>query len=190
MVDVTATGARIDALLDSLAALDEQAGATADELVHALSELYGEALARLVGMLDEATVRRLTGDDLLAGVLVLHDLHPDDLLTRVTAALDAVRPALGAHAGGVELLGLREEPDGAVVGLRLAGSCDGCPSSRITVQHAIERAVFAAAPEVVRLDVEGVAEPTPATSGLLQIQPLRRYAADGSDCPAVAGATP
>lgn len=188
MTDVAAAGRRIEALLDAVTALDSRVGETAADLVRAVTELYGAALGRVVDLLDEGTVRRLAADELLAALLVLHDLHPDDLATRVSAALEAVRPALGAHAGGVELLGFEEAEDGVVVRLRLAGSCHGCPSSLITVRDAIERAITKAAPEVSRLDVEGIEQP--AEPALLQIEPLRGYAADGSECPAVVGATP
>jgi Fe-S cluster biogenesis protein NfuA len=185
MTDTAAAGREVEALLDRLGAADPRAAAMAEDLVRALTELYGSALARIVEIVDDTTVRRLAGDDLIGGLLVLHDLHPDDLITRVSGALDAVRPGLGAHAGDVELMGIDAAPDGVVVRLRLAGSCHGCPSSTVTVRDAIERAVRAAAPEVARLDVEGATR-EPA---LLQIQPLPTYAADGSDCPAVAAAT-
>jgi Fe-S cluster biogenesis protein NfuA/nitrite reductase/ring-hydroxylating ferredoxin subunit len=87
----------------------------------------------------------------------------------VVEALDQVRPYLGSHAGGVELLGV--DTDG-VVHLRLEGSCDGCPSSTMTVKLAIERAIEEAAPEVTAVEVENLTrEKEPQ---LLQIQPLRR----------------
>ena len=71
----------------------------------------------------------------------------------MTEALDQVRPYLGSHAGGVELLGV----DAAgVVHLRLEGSCDGCPSSVQTVKLAIERAIEEAAPEVAGVEVENL----------------------------------
>ena len=68
------------------------------------------------------------------------------------AALESVRPFLGAHGGDVELLGL----DGAIgaVHLRLLGSCDGCPSSAVTLRTAVESAIAEAAPEIVIIDVE------------------------------------
>ena len=129
-------------------------------------------------------MRRLAGDELIGALLVLHDLHPVPLLDRVGTALDTVRPALGMHDGDVELLGIVEEDDGVVVQLRLAGSCHGCPSSMITMSQGVERAIHEAAPEVARVDVEGLAAP-PAQPELLQISTHRPYAADGSDCPAV-----
>ena len=56
------------------------------------------------------------------------------------------------HGGDVELLDI-DEAVGAVH-LRLLGSCDGCPSSAVTLQHAVERAIVEAAPEIVTIDVE------------------------------------
>ena len=111
-------------------------------------------------------MRRLADDEVVGNLLVLHDLHPDDVLTRVQAALDRVRPYLGSHAGGVQLLGVDAE---GVAHLQLEGSCDGCASSALTVKSAIEDAILVAAPDVVAVEAEGMVEPGPA---LLQIQPF------------------
>ena len=93
---------------------------------------------------------------MVGNLLVLHDLHPDDVLTRVQAALDRVRPYLGSHAGGVQLLGVDAE---GVAHLQLEGSCDGCASSALTVKSAIEDAILVAAPDVVAVEAEGMVEP-------------------------------
>lgn len=100
----------------------------------------------------------------MSGLLVLHDLHPLSTAERVREALDGVRPYLGSHEGGVELLGVGED---GIVRLRLEGTCHGCPSSRLTVTDAIERAIGQAAPEVSGVEVEGVTDDRPE---LLQIQ--------------------
>ena len=113
-------------------------------------------------------LRSLAGDDLVGSLLVLHDLHPDDVTTRVQAALDRVRPYLGSHAGGVTLVGVGED---GVARLQLEGSCDGCPSSAVTVRDAIEDTLLGAAPDVVSVEVEGVV--TDHGTPLLQIQPFR-----------------
>jgi Fe-S cluster biogenesis protein NfuA/nitrite reductase/ring-hydroxylating ferredoxin subunit len=68
-----------------------------------------------------------------------------------------VRPYLGSHGGDVKLLGVKD----GVVHLRLEGTCHGCPSSTVTMKLAIEKAIEEAAPEVVRIEVEGV---SPAVS--------------------------
>lgn len=179
--DLRAVGARIEQLLQELAAVaDPAVQGRAEEAVRLVVELYGAGLQAIVALLRRqpdgaALVERLAEDDLVASLLVLHGLHPLDLEARVRRALDRVRPWLGAHAGGVELLGVDA---GGVVRLRLEGSCHGCPSSTVTVRQAIERAIEEAAPDAARVEVEGVAEPPPAGPQLLQIQPRYR------ECPA------
>ena len=142
-----------------------------EELLRCVMNLYGAGLDRALEIAHdeggEDMVRRLADDEVVGNLLVLHDLHPDDVLTRVQAALDRVRPYLGSHAGGVELLGVDEE---GVAHLQLEGSCDGCASSALTVKSAIEDAILVAAPDVVAVEAQGMVEPGPA---LLQIQPFQ-----------------
>jgi Fe-S cluster biogenesis protein NfuA/nitrite reductase/ring-hydroxylating ferredoxin subunit len=170
--DLRAVGSRIELLLAELRSAGDAATADkAEELVRLLMEFYGAGLARVVELADEELLARLTGDELVASLLVVHDLHPLGTEERVVAALDRVRPYLGSHAGGVDFLGVGAD---GVVRLRLEGSCDGCPSSTVTVKLAIERAIEEAAPEVTEVHVENVAEASPAGPQLLQIQPLHR----------------
>jgi Fe-S cluster biogenesis protein NfuA/nitrite reductase/ring-hydroxylating ferredoxin subunit len=168
--DLRTVGTRIEELLGRLRDRgDPTTAETAEEVVRLVVELYGAGLERVVELAGEDVLERLVKDELVASLLVLHDLHPKDTETRVLEALDQVRPYLGSHAGGVELLGV--DPQG-VVRLRLEGSCDGCPSSIMTVKLAIERAIEEAAPEVTAVEVENLTrEQEPK---LLQIQPLRR----------------
>lgn len=189
-------GARIGELLDRLGReAGPQARETADELVRSVVEFYGEGLARTVRLLrsapagsDPLTV--LTADELVGDLLILHDLHPEDTMTRVGRALDKVRPYLGSHAGDVEVAGLdTEAAEGPVLRLRLRGSCDGCPSSTQTVRWTIEEAVARLAPEVAHIEVEGVTE-APAQQPLLQIQPRPPADAPGAPPPPAAAPEP
>jgi Fe-S cluster biogenesis protein NfuA len=142
----------------------------AEELVRSLVQMYGAGLERMLEIVGAETARKLAGDPLVGALLVVHDLHPLTTMERVRGALDEVRPYLGSHAGGVELLGV---DDAGVVRLRLEGNCHGCPSSQVTATMAIERAILKDAPEVTKVLVEGVqAEPK-----LLQIHPYQ-----GSEC--------
>jgi Fe-S cluster biogenesis protein NfuA/nitrite reductase/ring-hydroxylating ferredoxin subunit len=168
--DLRAVGSRIEELLGQIRATGDPGTAElAEEVVRLVVELYGAGLERTVELAGPQALDRLVEDELVASQHVLHDLHPKDTETRVVEALDQVRPYLGSHAGGVELLGV--DTDG-VVHLRLEGSCDGCPSSTMTVKLAIERAIEEAAPEVTAVEVENLTrEKEPQ---LLQIQPLRR----------------
>jgi len=150
-------GERIEQLLGNLT--QGRHKDTAEELVRLLVEMYGEGLARIVTLLrerDPELIMALTGDELLESLLLLHDLHPVDVDTRIQRALDRVRPYLGSHAGGVEYLGVDER---GVARLRLQGSCNGCPSSTVTVSTAIEGAILDAAPELTAVEVAGVTEP-------------------------------
>jgi Fe-S cluster biogenesis protein NfuA len=154
--------AEVRELVDRAEALLEQIAGDpkATEAVQVLVDLYGEALRRFVAGADPVE------DELLSHLLLAHDLHPVDVETRVRQALDAVRPYLGSHGGDVELLGVED----GVARLRLGGTCNGCPSSTVTLRNAIDEAVMAAAPELERIDAEGVAEPQPA---IVQIQSLQ-----------------
>jgi Fe-S cluster biogenesis protein NfuA len=148
---------RVEELLDRVEAFPEPQREVATELVQALLDMYGEGLAKILAS-DSLPVE----DELVAHLLLLHGLHPVPLEERVTGALDSVRPYLLAHGGGVELLGV----DDGVVHLRLEGACHGCPSSAVTLRHAVEDAVLKAAPDVERIEADGAVEPSP----LLQIE--------------------
>jgi Fe-S cluster biogenesis protein NfuA len=156
--------ARVESLLEAVDGLeDPRARETATEAVGALLELYGEGLARVVSHVaarddgDGSLAEALVADELIAHLLLLHGLHPVPLEARVRGALDEVRPYLASHGGGVELLGVED----GVVRLRMEGSCDGCPSSSVTLKLAIEDAVHKAAPDVVDIVAED--------SGLIQL---------------------
>ena len=156
--------ARMETLLGEIEALEDPAARSkAAEVVGVLLDLYGEGLARMMEVVAEGEEREKTfeafaGDDLVAHLLLLHGLHPLDLETRVIGALDEVRPYLQSHGGNVELIGIESN----VARLRLEGSCDGCPSSTMTLKLAIEEAVQKAAPDLEGIEAEGVAEPKPA----------------------------
>ena len=161
--------ARIEVLLEDVERLgDPAARDTAMELVETLLDVYGEGLARVVAQVDGdgELASALAADELVAHLLLLHGLHPVALETRVRGALQEVRPYLESHGGDVQLVGVEE----GVVRLRLEGSCSGCPSSTMTLKLAIEDAIHKAAPDVERIDADGVDEPAPAGPGLLQLQ--------------------
>jgi Fe-S cluster biogenesis protein NfuA/nitrite reductase/ring-hydroxylating ferredoxin subunit len=165
--DFRAVGERINALLDASASGGVVARERAEELVRLVAELYASGLERTLsimhglGRLDDEALAALAADDLVSSLLLVHDLHPYDVVTRVEQALDNVRPYLGSHGGDVELLSVSED----IVRLRLLGSCDGCPSSSVTLKLAVEGAIEAAAPEIVRIDVDTGDQHAPTTAG-------------------------
>lgn len=155
---------RLDDLLREVEhSADPASRARIREIVQAILELHGNGLERLLSLLESAgetiaSVRdAIARDEIVGGLLLLHDLHPLDLETRVLQALDQVRPALRSHGGSVTLLGICE----GVVRLRLEGHCHGCPSSAVTMRQTIEAAILARAPDAIALEVEGLAEDPP-----------------------------
>jgi len=148
----------------------------AKTLLQTVLDLYGAGLERLFEIIFQSErgggqelIDELAQDELVGSILLLHGLHPFSLETRVTMALEKVRPYLGSHGGNVELVGLED----GYVRLRLKGSCDGCPSSAMTLELAIEEALQQYAPDLAGLKVEGVVAPAPPTANFVPLSQLR-----------------
>ncbi len=152
---------RLDALLgEAERSGDPASRARAREVVQAVLDLHGAGLERILSHLEgtgpagRAALDACVRDDVVGGLLLLHGLHPLGLEERVRQALEQVRPYLRSHGGNVELLGVAD----GVVRLRLAGSCDGCPSSAVTMRQTIEEAILGKAPDAAGVEVEGLAD--------------------------------
>ncbi|WP_433301504.1 hypothetical protein ACQP2F_06280 [Actinoplanes sp. CA-030573] len=122
--------ARIDVLL---AATDPSAG---EELVRTVADLYGAGLERMLellherGALTDEVLDALAADELVAGLLLVHGLHPHDAPTRIGLAL---------RGTGVELI---EVTEGGVC--RLRGRRP----------HGLEQLIEAVAPEITAVEIE------------------------------------
>ncbi|HWC25413.1 MAG TPA: NifU family protein [Solirubrobacteraceae bacterium] len=149
-MDDTLVREEVEAAEAALAALEElpdgEARARGLAAVEGLLRLYGEALRRIVEQIAPlaAGADALQADELVAHLLLLHGLHPATLEERVDEALEEVRPYMGSHGGGIELI---EVVDG-VARVRLEGTCSGCAASTLTLKLAVEEAVLRAAPEL------------------------------------------
>lgn len=169
-------GDRIESLLDAASAHGTVARERAEALVGEVVDLYGTGLRRIVEQLDDVAVRRLAQDDLVASLLLVHGLHPQDVQARVAAGLDSVRPYLGSHGGDVRLLEITGE---GVVRLELTGSCRSCPSSTVTLELAVEDAVRAAAPEITA--IEAVAAESAAQAAVIAPDTLFSHVRSGGN---------
>ncbi len=161
--------ARVQELQEAL----DAAGASvprdlAEELVSAVVQMYGAGLERIVAALHrageagEGIAAGLSDDELVAMLLMIHDLHPIPLADRVQAGLESVRPYMESHGGNVELLSLQD----GVARIHLQGSCSDCAASSVTLELAIKQALEQAAPDLLGLEVEGVSDPTVNGIGL------------------------
>lgn len=160
--------ARVQELTDRLeSAADPVVAALADDLVSAVVQLYGAGLERIVaavaaaGPAGEGIAVALAQDDVVASLLLIHDLHPVPVEQRVAQALEQVRPYMESHGGDVELLGIED----GIARLRLSGTCKSCAASSATLELAVRQALEEAAPDLEGMDVEGVAEPVNVPPG-------------------------
>jgi Fe-S cluster biogenesis protein NfuA len=173
---------RIERLLQEVEAFpDPHLRAVAQELLQAVVALYGEGLERIFELIARTEglgqppaglrlIELLAGDELIGGLLLLHDLHPLGLEERIARALVALRPTLRAHGGDVTLLRVEE----GVAHLRLEGSCHGCQASARTLVQTIEEALYRAVPDLQGLEVEGVNAPPRPTAVPVVFMPRRR----------------
>jgi Fe-S cluster biogenesis protein NfuA len=157
----TAPEELVERVQDLLGSLDEIADPVAQarvqELVGTVLELYGAGLERILGVIADAGVSALNirnallDDGIVASLLLIHGLYPVPLEERIAEAVESVRPFLASHGGGVEILSVED----GVARLRLQGSCNGCPASASTLEHALKEAIDEAAPDLLALEVEG-----------------------------------
>jgi Fe-S cluster biogenesis protein NfuA/nitrite reductase/ring-hydroxylating ferredoxin subunit len=126
------------------------------ETLEATLSFYGLGLLRILNLLKlqpaQAT-QAILADPGVAGLLLIHGLHPVPLADRLQQALDKVRPYMESHGGNVELVSLEDDH----ARLRLRGHCETCPSSTVTLELAVRAAIEEACPDLAGFEVEGLA---------------------------------
>jgi hypothetical protein len=141
----------IDDLVAGLSHLPDPAGRdTARELVEAVLDLHGLALARIMAIVAEAgegraLLDRLGADEQVRAVLLLYGLHPEDPAVRLRRALERLQPRLAA--AGVTAALARVTARSAVVHVT------GGPGAE-DIRHEVEQAVVDAAPDLDEIAVE------------------------------------
>ncbi len=157
--DVEARLGRLDELLEGLESVPGPTTRSATEAVALLTEVYGEALARVLDQADEQLAGRFAEDELLGHLMVLHDIHPEPAERRAARAVERLRPVVQERGGDVEWAGV--EGQVARVRLTTGGGCgSGCGGGGSEVTDAVRAAVLAAAPELTA--VEPLTETAPA----------------------------
>lgn len=152
---------RVREHVQRLEGLLERLDPAAADTVHALVELYGEALDRVMRLAGDTGA--LLEDELIRHLLLVHGLHPETAEARVRRALGALETFLTKHRTSAEFGGIE---DGA---LRLAVAAEGRAAPPRPVLDAVERAVRAAAPELDRVDIAAPA-PEPVLITLDQVR--------------------
>jgi len=157
-VDLLAVAHRIEQLLEHL-----QSSASAalwsqiEELVRALTDLYGAGLTRTVDLAEQwadpegtgGLLALVAGDELVASLLVLHDAHPDSLAVRAKRAV-AAAPSSG---GEVHLAGVDSETGIVRVSVSANAAVDD-----------VRQSLWAALPDASGIEVEVTVEPSPVAT--------------------------
>jgi Fe-S cluster biogenesis protein NfuA/nitrite reductase/ring-hydroxylating ferredoxin subunit len=157
--DLALEGKRIQELVEKIQAMPDPASRRMlQETLESVLSFYGHGLSRILQIIDKAGVEgekisaALLRDGGVAGLLLIHGLHPVPLASRLTEALDKVRPYMKSHGGDVELLSLEND----FARLRLKGHCETCPSSTVTLELAVRHAIEEACPDLAGFEVEGM----------------------------------
>ncbi|MFE5813737.1 NifU family protein [Streptomyces sp. NPDC056479] len=170
-LEVEARLARLDELLAGLESAPGPTTRSATEAVRLLTEVYGEALARVLDHADGQLAAHLTGDELLGHLLVLHDIHPEPTELRAARAVERLRPAVRERGGDVEWAGV--EGDVALVRVTSGGGCaSGCGSAGGEVTAAIREAVLAVAPELTAVESVPAPSERPAAPAFVPLTTL------------------
>jgi hypothetical protein len=134
---------------------ESSARARARQIVQATLDLHGGALTRLLdivtasGPLGRSLIQAFADDPLVAGMLLLHELHPLGLEARVRDAIARLAPTLRGHGIDVTLTAIVA----GAVRLRIERAA-GRGAVPAAVRSRVEEAILAAAPDAASVEIE------------------------------------
>lgn len=151
---------RIGALVGEIEQIaDPAVRASTIQLVKLVMEFHGAGLDRALEILARSgeagieMVEELGRDPMVSSLLVLHGLHPDNLETRVTRAVEHLEPKLRRDGALFQLLDISQE---GAVRVRITLGSHSCSSTTKALQATVEDAIYEAAPDISSLSVEGL----------------------------------
>jgi hypothetical protein len=176
----------VEAQVNAFDAIDDPAVRTAARaLVTALLGLHRASLERILELAGDsagddraggADARdRLADDPVIGPLLILHNLHPRDVVSRVTRAVERVRERLGADADRVRLVWVK--PDGhALVQLEDRVQPGGLALDQL--HAAVQGALYETAPDA-DVDINANVDANGPVVAFVPIAALRTPAARG-----------
>jgi Fe-S cluster biogenesis protein NfuA len=164
---------RIGGLVEEIETIADPAVRTAaKDMIQKLMDLHGAVLEKALTIIAEAgqpgmsIIDRLGRDPLVSSVLILYGLHPEDFKSRVTKAVESIRPQLRKQGCAVELLGVND----GNIRLRVEVGQHACGSTTNTLQAILEDAMYDAAPDLTSLVIEGLEQKS--VSGFVALDKL------------------
>lgn len=134
---------------------DPDVRGSVQQLVQLVMDLHGVALERILELLQESSagaslLDRISGDEMVESLLVLHGLHPLGLEARIRRGVELARTRLRPRQAEAELVSL----ENGAVRLRIHSHGHGCGSATEALNEIVEGAIYQTAPDVVSLSVE------------------------------------
>ncbi len=77
-------------------------------------------------------------------------IKSEDLIDRIEASLNSIRPYLEADGGNVRILEITKDN---VLKLEFMGNCGSCPMSTMTFKAGVEEAIKRSVPEIKVIEV-------------------------------------
>jgi hypothetical protein len=147
--------ARLDELLGQLEQVPGRTAELALEAIEALTEVYGEALGRVLAAAAgrPELLAAYTGDELLRHLLLLHRIHPDPVAARAARAVADLAPQLRSQGASAQFAGVR---DGVAHVTVSSGSCGSC-GGQDDVAEVVRRQVATMAPELAGIEISAPA---------------------------------
>lgn len=175
--ELSQLSARIDDLVQRIDFIaDPAVRANVVTLIQTLTDLHAEGFARITQLLaqegeaGQRIFRNLAGDEIVGGLLLLYNCHPDSLETRVEKAMERIEDYLRPSGASATLLGLENE----VVRIHLNVNATGCGAGE-AAEKTIESFIYSAAPEITSIQIER----QPARAHITELVQLRVDAAAG-----------
>ena len=78
----------------------------------------------------------------------------EDIISRIEASLDGIRPYLEADGGNIKVLEVTEDK---TLRLEFVGNCGSCPMSTMTFKAGVEEAIKRLVPEIKSIEVINLA---------------------------------
>lgn len=165
---------KIGALVQELETIADPASqSVAKELVRLLMSMHEAGLRRLLEVLEKSgeagrhLVQEVSKDPIVSGLLVLYELHPDTLQSRVEQKLKQISSVLFRMGAEALLVSTGE----GLVRVRLETNGRSCGSTLKQIQTVVEDAIYEAAPDMSGLIVEGLEQPA-SSSGFVAVEKL------------------
>ena len=152
--DLDQLAERVDRAIAEVQTLAPDVRAKAMTLKSTIEEFHKVGLTHIVKTLkNDPNGKQLLFDlvdqPAVYALFAMHGLVRADLRTQVSRVLDMVRPYMQSHGGDVSLVDVQ----GKTAFVRLAGSCNGCSMSSVTLRNTVEESLREHVPEIERVEV-------------------------------------